>query len=84
MRTRIIFHDGRFLYFEQVLLFQDGSCAIQSLVRVAVVENAKLICPKEAAEKVLGIYLEPMTCPNWVKKWIEAEGQRPWPPELSI
>ena len=77
MLTRIIFHDGRFLYFEQVLLFQDGSCAIQSLVRVAVVENAKLICPKEAAEKVLGIYLEPMTCPNWVKKWIEAEGQIP-------
>ena len=83
MRTRIIFHDDRFIYFEQVLLLKDGRCAVQSLVRVAAVQNAKLISPKEAADKVLGIPLEPMICPDWVKKWIQAEAQRSWPPELS-
>ena len=56
---------------------------VQSLVRVAAVQNAKLISPKEAADKVLGIPLEPMICPDWVKKWIQAEAQRSWPPELS-
>tara|TARA_A100001011_G_scaffold388595_1_gene468546 strand:+ start:666 stop:1208 length:543 start_codon:yes stop_codon:yes gene_type:complete len=83
MRTRIIFHDERFLYFEQVLLLKDGRCAIQSLLRIAVVENAKLICPKEAIEKSLSIQLKPMICPDWVKKWIQAEKHRPWPPEFS-
>ena len=83
MRTRIIFYDERFLYFEQVLLLKDGRCAVQGLMRIAVVENRKLVCPEYAAKKVLDIKLETMICPNWVKKWIEAEGQRPWPPELT-
>ena len=83
MRTRIIFHDKRFLYFEQVLLLKDRRCAVQSLVRIAVVEDGKLVCPKEAAEKALGIQLTPMVCPEWVKKWIQAEEQRPWPPEFA-
>ena len=83
MRTRIIFHDERFLYFEQIVLLKDGRCAIQSLIRVAVVENAKLLCPKDAAKKVLGINLKLMRCPDWVKQWIKAEEQRSWPPELS-
>ena len=83
MRTRIIFHDKRFLYFEQVLLLKDGRCAVHGLMRIAVVENRKLVCPAYAAKKVLNIKLEPMICPDWVKKWIQAEEQRPWPPELS-
>ena len=83
MRTRVIFHDERFLYFEQVLLLKDGRCAVQGLMRIAVVENRKLVNPEYAAKKVLDKKLEPMICPDWVKKWIQAEEQRPWPPELS-
>ena len=37
----------------------------------------------EDAKKVLDKKLEPMICPDWVKKWIQAEEQRQWPPELS-
>ena len=83
MRTRIIFHDERFLYFEQVLLLKDGRCAVQGLMRIAIVENKKLVSPEYAAKKVRDIKLKPMICPGWVKKWIEAEKQRSWPPELS-
>ena len=83
MRTRIIFHDERFLYFEQVLLLKDGRCAVHGLMRTAVVENRNLVCPAYAAKKVLNIKVEPMICPDWVKKCILAEEQRPWPPGLS-
>jgi acyl-CoA thioesterase FadM len=83
MRTRVIFYDERFLYFEQVLLLEDGRCAVQGLIRIAVVENRKLVSPEYAAKKVLDKKLEPMKCPDWVKKWIQAEEQRQWPPELS-
>ena len=51
MRTRVIFHDERFLYFEQVLLLKDGRCAVQGLMRIAVVENRKLVSPEYAAKK---------------------------------
>ena len=51
MRTRIIFHDERFLYFEQVLLLKDGRCAVQGLMRIAVVENRKLVRPEYASKK---------------------------------
>ena len=53
------------------------------LIRIAVVENRKLVSPEYAAKKVLDKKLEPMICPDWVKKWIQAEEQRQWPPELS-
>ena len=82
MRTRIIFHDERFLYFEQVLLLKDGRCAVQGLMRIAVVENGKLVRPEYASKKVLDIKLEPMICPDWVNKWIKTEERRPWPPEF--
>ena len=52
MRTRIIFHDERFLYFGQVLLLKDGRCAVQGLMRIAVVENMKLVSPEYAAKAV--------------------------------
>ncbi len=83
MRTRIIFYDERFLYLEQVLLLKDGRCAVHGLMRNAVVENRNLVCPAYAAKKVLNIKVEPMICPDWVKKCILAEEQRPWPPGLS-
>ena len=82
MRTRIIFHNERFLYFEQVLLLKDGRCAVQRLMRIAVVENRKLVRPEYASKKVLDIKLEPMICPDWVNKWIKTEERRPWPPEF--
>ena len=51
MRTRIIFHDERFLYFEQLLLLKDGRSAVHGLKRTAVVENRNLVCPAMLQKK---------------------------------
>ena len=51
-------------------------------MRIAVVENGKLVRPEYASKKVLDIKLEPMICPDWVNKWIKTEERRPWPPEF--
>jgi hypothetical protein len=32
----------------------------------------------------MGIIPPSVECPKWVKKWIEAESERPWPPELAM
>ena len=82
MKTQIVFYDEKFLYFEQLLVLPDGRCAIQSLCRVAIVQKKKLITPSEAANQFLGKPLEKINCPQWIKKWIEAEKFRTWPPEL--
>ena len=83
MRTRIVYSDDTFLYFEQLMLMSDGRCAVQSLCRLAITQRGKLLPFPKACEK-MGIIPPSLECPIWVKKWIEAESERPWPPELAM
>tara|TARA_B100000780_G_scaffold86356_1_gene59374 strand:+ start:119 stop:673 length:555 start_codon:yes stop_codon:yes gene_type:complete len=82
MRTRVIFWDEKFLYFEQVMLFRDGRCAIQTVCRKAVV-NDKGIVACSAVLDALDHTEKAPACPEWIEHWIASENDRPWPPALS-
>lgn len=78
MRTRCLGWDHRFLYMEQSM-WRGEDCASQVLIRSAIISKAGMVPPRELA-RAMGVAEEGPELPGWVKAWIEAEAQRPWPP----
>lgn len=79
MRSRCIGWDGRFLYMEQSM-WRRGECTSHLLLRSAVT-SAKGIVPPLEVLAALGQSMESPALPGWVKAWIAADAERPWPPE---
>lgn len=79
MRTRLCGWDERFTYFEQGMFKTSGECANHVLFRTAVVANHRAVPMTEVAE-AMGTDPTSPELPEWITAWIEAEGQRPWPP----
>lgn len=78
MRTRVLGWDARFLYVEQGM-WREGTCTSQALLRTAVVGSGSMVPIGEVAA-ALGAGESP-ALPGWVRAWIAAEDERPWPPE---
>ena len=78
MRTRCLGWDHRFLYMEQSMWCGE-ECASQVLIRSAIVSKAGMVPPREIAQ-AMGVAGDGPELPAWVRAWIEAEAQRPWPP----
>ncbi|GHD98172.1 thioeseterase [Defluviimonas sp. 20V17] len=79
MRSRALGWDTRFLYLEQSIWFGED-CANQILIRTAVTGRDGIVAPSTVA-RALGLPEESPPLPRWVTAWIEAEAERPWPPE---
>ena len=43
-------------------------------------DKAGIINPERVIE-ALGVEMEQPSIPDWISKWIEAENNRPWPPD---
>jgi acyl-CoA thioesterase FadM len=82
LRTRLVGHDQRWFYFDQAIEKGDRVCSA-ALVRTAVVSEGRLV-PVDRVREALGRPAWPSGLPRWVQAWIEAEGQRPWPPPGGI
>lgn len=84
MRSRLIGWDARFLYMEQSM-WRGEDCTSHVLLRAALVKadggRAGLVSPTDFAQ-ACGIAAESPTLPDWVRAWAEADGARPWPPEM--
>jgi acyl-CoA thioesterase FadM len=80
MRTRLAGWDGRFVYMLQSMWVR-GECTSQALLRSAITQGARGIVPPAEMAVALGLAPESPPLPDWVQAWIDAEGQRPWPPE---
>lgn len=78
--SRAVTWDDKFFYLDQTI-WVDGECAAQALYRSAVTENHKLLRPGIVFRK-MGYEGDRPPAPDWVQNWIDAEGTRPWPPEL--
>ena len=76
MRTRVIFWDEEFLYFEQVMLFRDGRCAIQTVCRNAVVTEKGIVACSAVLDALDHTKKAP-ACPEWIEQWIASENDRP-------
>ncbi|MDA7423533.1 thioesterase family protein [Thalassococcus lentus] len=80
MRSRLLGWDGKFMYLEQSMWKSNGDCASHAVYRGAVTDRNGIV----ATDIVLkAMDLEPADAPDlpdWVKAWLAAEDQRPWPP----
>ena len=82
MRTRLLGWDARFLYMEQSM-WRGGEALNQMLARAAVTGPGGIVPPEQVAQ-ALGVDPVSPPLPDWVRAWIEAESQRPWPPQGAV
>lgn len=83
MRSRAIGWDARFIYLDQTMWKLDGECANQAIYRVAITDKNGIVATDRLL-KAMGVAPEAMQLPAWVQTWLDAEAQRPWPPEHSL
>lgn len=80
MRSRVLGHDARFFYMEQGL-WRRGECCSHILLRSAVTDTDGIVTPDRVIA-AWGRDVPEMTLPPWAQAWIDAEAERPWPPEI--
>lgn len=80
MRTRCIGWDQRFVYMEQSM-WHGGECCNHILIRGAITSKAGIVPPQRAVE-AMGHVGESPALPDWVRHWIAADHERPWPPQM--
>jgi hypothetical protein len=78
MQSRIIGWDNRFLYVTQTILRSDIPTT-NVLIRVAIVSSEGIVNPEKAVHELDDKVLKP-ELPIWIKKWVDSEKSRPWPP----
>lgn len=79
MHSRLLGWDERFFYFDQSM-WTGAGCAGQVLLRTAVTAGRGIV---PAADVARAMGLDPASPPLavWVRAWIAAEAERPWPPQ---
>lgn len=80
MRSRCIGWDTRFLYMEQSM-WKQGDCTSHMLLRGAIT-SAQGIVPPGRLIGAMGLDMPSPDLPDWVRGWIDADADRPWPPEM--
>ena len=78
--SKVLCWDDRFLYIEQSMWKKNGECAGHIVYRRAFVDKTGILNTDIGIES-LGETVERPSIPNWINKWIEAENNRPWPPD---
>ncbi len=79
MLSRCIGWDSRFLYMEQSM-WRGPECTSHMLLRSAVTSTKGMVPPTEVLA-ALGQEMDSPPLPGWVRAWIAADAERPWPPE---
>ena len=79
MRSRAVAFDTRFVYLEQSMWKRNGECANHALYRAAVTDRNGIVSPDRVLE-AMGADPEVQHMPDWIKAWIDADAERPWPP----
>lgn len=77
LHSELIGHDGRWFYFQQRMCQGDTICS-SALIKGGVVAKTGLVPASEVLQEFPG-HTWSGELPDWVKAWIEAESQRPWP-----
>ena len=79
IHTRCIGRDARFFYISQSM-WRGETALSHGLYRTAVVQKGGIVETDRVAEAMGAPGWNP-SLPEYAKAWIEAEAERPWPPE---
>ena len=79
MRSRALCWDDKFIYLEQSMVKRDGEVANHVLYRTAVTDKHGIVAPARVLE-AMGRSNNSPPMPAWVKDWVDADANRPWPP----
>ncbi len=79
-RSRLVGWDDRFFYVEQSM-WLGGECANQIVYRSAVTGRRGIV-PSAEVTAAMGFTGAAPDLPRWVQAWIDADAERPWPPEM--
>lgn len=82
MHSRVAGWDDRFIYVEQSM-WKGQDCANQIVYRSAVTGKNGILPTAEVLE-AMGFEGPDPVLPPWIQAWIDADAQRPWPPERNI
>lgn len=77
LTTQLICHDERWYYFLQEIHSQQQIC-FSALIKAGVTSKNGLVPAAQVNESMGQSQWNP-PIPEWIKAWIEAEGERPWP-----
>ena len=77
MTSKLICHDGRWMYFLQEAHRNNQICT-SALMKVCVTSKQGLVPAPDVLE-AFGAEDTFAGIPDWVAAWIDAESQRPWP-----
>ncbi len=78
MRSRAVGWDDKFIYLEQSL-WRGETCCSHILYRSAVTDKNGIVPPQKVMQ-AMGKDEPSPPLPGWVRAWIAAESERPWPP----
>ena len=78
--SRAVGWDDKFFYLDQSIWIGD-ECAAQALYRSAVTGPNGIVRPGDVFRHI-GYEGPRPDLPPWVQGWIDADGTRPWPPEI--
>lgn len=79
MRTQIVYFDERWFYIVQSMWVR-GQAASSILLRTGVTEKGR-VAPTDRVLAAMGEQDLTLEAPDWVRRWIEADELRPWPPD---
>lgn len=79
MVTRALGWDERFIYIEQSM-WRGAECTSHMLLRLAVIDANGIVGPQRVIS-AMGSHAPSPALPEWVRAWVEADAERPWPPQ---
>jgi acyl-CoA thioesterase FadM len=80
MRSAYVGRDARFIYVQQAMYVR-GEPVSGALIRSAVT-SADGIVATDRVMAAMGAAGGDGPLPHWIAAWTDAEGKRPWPPEI--